>query len=109
MPFYDYTCAACGDFRLLRPMSECRAAAACPTCGEPAVRLVTAPFLADMNPHTRVAHARNERSAHEPRVMHHAQLEGHALHSHPHAHAHGDHGHKHSEWVQSSRPWMIGH
>lgn len=101
MPLYDYSCKQCGPFREWETMSNASQPAACPTCGGASKRLVCAPFLADMHPHNRIAHQRNEKSASEPRVESrpsHGEPGG-----HPHAHAHGRHRHG------PSRPWMIGH
>lgn len=117
MPLYDYACLTCGAFRALRPLRESRLPAPCPQCAVPCEKRVTAPFLADMNPHSRIAHQRNEKSSHEPQVMTHAALERSGV---PRAHVHAGHGHTHghdehaagtsaSPWVRSSRPWMIGH
>jgi putative FmdB family regulatory protein len=68
MPLYDYSCAACGDFRLLRPMAKRNAPARCPDCQQTATRQILAPALALMNPARRKAFATNEKSRHEPRV-----------------------------------------
>ena len=46
MPLYDYRCASCGDFREFRPMTESRTPQACPDCGAPSARVLSAPFLA---------------------------------------------------------------
>jgi len=46
MPFYDYRCAACGDFRERRPMIESREPQPCPACRVPCTRRLSAPFLA---------------------------------------------------------------
>ncbi len=46
MPFYDYACAACGEFRAIRPMAESSAPQACPGCAAPCARVLSAPFLA---------------------------------------------------------------
>ena len=111
MPRYDYSCERCGPFEAWRPMSEYSAPSDCPSCGSPAPRMVTAPFIANMNPHTRIAHERNEKSAHEPRVMSRGEMNrlgtkrsGGATHDHHH-HGHGRHAHHR----HSGRPWMIGH
>ena len=110
MPRYDYSCERCGSFEAWRPMSEYSAPSDCPSCGNPSPRKVTAPFIADMNPHTRIAHERNEKSAHEPRVMSRGEMNrlgtkrsGGATHHHHHGH--GSHAHHR----HSGRPWMIGH
>ena len=68
MPVYDYRCQDCGVFTANRPMSEYKAPASCPTCGEPAERvLVSAPGVAGMDAGARTAMAGSERSAGEPR------------------------------------------
>lgn len=111
MLLYDYACSQCGPFQLFRRVADRNAIAVCPECGNNAARLMTAPFLADMNPHTRIAHQRNEKSSHEPQVMSRRQLD-HAGAEIPHvcAHDHGHHGHETAGgWVKSDRPWMIGH
>jgi len=69
MPFYDYGCATCGPFREWRSMSEWEASVPCPNCSLPASRLAAAPMLAVLATNNRIAHERNERSAHEPKVV----------------------------------------
>jgi putative FmdB family regulatory protein len=32
MPLYDYTCASCGPFSVLRPLTEFNAPGTCPQC-----------------------------------------------------------------------------
>jgi putative FmdB family regulatory protein len=104
MPLYDYHCSTCGDFRAWRRMSEANEAVRCPTCEASASRAVAAPNLALMNAHNRVAHQRNEKSAHEPQVVSRPRQ---ADHAHGHSHGHGHH-HHHGHGG-GSRPWMIGH
>jgi putative FmdB family regulatory protein len=111
MPLYDYCCSTCGPFRAFRPMRESSVPVDCPTCAEAAERMMQAPFLADMNPHNRIAHRRNEKSAHEPQVMSRKDLDQ-SGESRTHEHCHRDHHsseHSASNWVRSNRPWMIGH
>lgn len=112
MPLYDYLCKDCGPFRDWQSMSAAEGPIDCPTCGDPAPRAITAPFIANMNPHNRIAHQRNEKSADEPQVMSRDRMDRlggkrsqEAGHSHHHHHGHGHHGHQH----HSGRPWMIGH
>jgi len=101
MPLYDYTCRACGDFRAWRTMSAAAKTVACPSCDAPAGRTMVAPNLALMHAHSRIAHQRNEKSAHEPRVVNGSE--------HDHAHA-AHHGHHHQHGHRTGgRPWMIGH
>jgi len=68
MPVYNFHCGDCGEFHLLRTIAERNEPATCPECAQTAVRTITAPNLALMNPITRRAVSINERSRHEPRV-----------------------------------------
>ena len=104
MPLYLYTCNRCGDFQEWQSMTACDQSIACPSCGMVSRRAVTAPTILGMDAHTRYAHMRNEKSAHEPRVVRRDdQEQGHHAHAHSRAGSHASHFH------QSSRPWMIGH
>jgi putative FmdB family regulatory protein len=68
MPTYEYACPDCGEFTALRPMAQRQDPQPCPGCGAPAARVfTTAPAYAGMPAAVRLAHATNERSAHEPR------------------------------------------
>jgi putative FmdB family regulatory protein len=123
MPLYDYSCPDCGPFRAWTRMSEAEAPGRCPECGQRAQRSVAMPFLAMMNANTRIAHARNERSAHEPRVMSKQELDasgrkrsevfGDNRHRLNHYGCGHDHGHagkgKFRRAHNSTRPWMMGH
>ena len=93
MPLYDYSCEKCGPFTEFRSMSQSSDPMPCPTCREAAQRILTAPFIADMDPNNRIAHQRNEKSAHEPRVVS----------GKPPGHRHGGGGRR------AGRPWSIGH
>ncbi len=121
MPLYDYHCDDCGLFSAWNRMSQAAAPAECPVCADPARRVLSAPFLNTMNPHNRIAHQRNEKSADAPAVMNRAQLDR-AGSSSGHAHHHGcDHHHPaprnpsverltgSKSYQQSDRRWMIGH
>jgi putative FmdB family regulatory protein len=120
MPIYDYQCSACGPFRMMRPMAESNAPTACPACGRLSIKTITAPFLADMAPHNRIAGQRNEKSAHAPRVMSRGEFDLHdnPVHDgHGHVHAHNHAGHTHGmktplgegPWVRSRHRSMVGH
>ena len=68
MPVYDYACAACGPFTVLRPMAQFQDPHDCPDCGAECGRaFLTAPNLASMDAGRRKAFATNERSQHAPR------------------------------------------
>ena len=109
MPIYEFDCASCGGFSVLKTLAKRNDAQACPACGGPAQRnLVSAPTLACMSSTARHAAEINERSRHEP------------LHSHD-AHHHGAHCSGASKPADASsgvgaaktfpgrRPWMISH
>lgn len=68
MPLYEYECQECGVFTALRKMSESHLSADCDVCGESSQRILSIPKLAVMDKSQRVAHERNEKSAHEPGV-----------------------------------------
>ncbi|AKQ60870.1 zinc ribbon domain-containing protein [Bordetella hinzii] len=68
MPLYDYRCASCGDFSVLRPLAQWRDPAPCPECGRQCERFVSgAPALPALSSAIHRARAANERAAHEPR------------------------------------------
>ena len=100
MPLYPYTCNSCGDFQEWQSMTACDQSIACPRCGAVSRRAVTAPTILGMDERLRRAHMRNEKSAHEPRVV---RRDNQKQHAHAGADSHGPHLHR------SSRPWMIGH
>ena len=106
MPVYDYLCPTCGPFEERRPMSESSVAAPCSICRMPAPRLPAAPLLNLMSSNNRIAETRNEKSAHEPAVVH--RMAAHHGHSHPPAKHHSHHRHSHAA-PASPRPWMLGH
>ena len=110
MPIYGYDCDSCGPFTEMQPMSRASEPMPCPDCGEPAPRGISAPFIANMDPNNRTAHQRNEKSAHEPRVVS-GKPGGHS-HSHGHGHSHGvrrNTGLGEGLRNTHSRPWSIGH
>ena len=109
MPLYDYQCPCGTDFSLARPIAARDDRAECPDCGGLGRRRLAAPRLTMLARNTRVAHERNERAAHEPRVVRrgseeHAHETGHR-HGPGCGHAHPAHSHAHGP----SRPWMLGH
>ncbi len=94
MPAYEYECASCGTFTMIRPMSAYAAPADCPACGASAARMIALPSLPLLDPGRRHAHATNERSAHAP----------------ARAHAAGCACCKPAKSkTGGSRPWMISH
>jgi hypothetical protein len=90
-------------------MSQAERAVDCPKCGKPSQRTVSMPFVSRLNPIVRSAHERNEKSAHEPRVMSRHDLDGlrgRKVDKHGHvAGGHAHHRHSHARF----RPNMLGH
>ena len=114
MPIYDYLCATCGPFEERRPMSESKAAVPCSICRDLAPRLPGAPRLNLMSSNNRIAETRNEKSAHEPDVVHTLAPHGGHAHGKPQRHPAQTHAHAHSHTHSkaprvSDRPWMLGH
>jgi putative FmdB family regulatory protein len=68
MPIYEYECRKHGEFELIRNVQEARLSGSCPDCGATCGRIVSAPHIVGLPKATLVAHERNERSQHEPRV-----------------------------------------
>lgn len=67
MPIYDFECASCGPFSVMRRIADREKPCRCPDCGTEGSRVVSAPSLALMAGASRAAHATNERAAHAPR------------------------------------------
>ena len=99
-------------------MSKSDSSAACPDCGRPAVRMVSAPRLGIASD-VRKVRALNEKSANEPRVVrkrrdepipvhdtHRDLAERHKHQHHDHAHARGKDG---KEIQRSTHPWAVRH
>lgn len=109
MPLYEYACRRHGPFRDWRPMSQAGRAVACPSCGKPSKRTIAMPFVSRLNPNVRTAHERNEKSAHEPKVISRQELN--ALSGTVSAgHGHGQGGHAHHRHGRNMyRPNMLGH
>jgi putative FmdB family regulatory protein len=103
VPFYGFTCGACGPFDVQRPMAAAGEPADCPGCGTPAARVFSAPASTVRSPGA-VADAVDERSRHAPeRVTRAVGGDGHGGHGHGHSHDHG--GSRSSR----GRPWQISH
>ncbi|WP_209373382.1 FmdB family zinc ribbon protein [Brevibacterium renqingii] len=68
LPTYSYTCARCGSFSLVRPMSQSSLAGRCPTCNDESKRSYEVPHLSGLNPSLDRAVAQSERSAEAPLV-----------------------------------------
>lgn len=66
MPLYEYACDHCGDFTALRKMGPTSQTAPCPSCGDDAEKVISAPRLSLLDSNTRNAMARNEKSRHAP-------------------------------------------
>jgi putative FmdB family regulatory protein len=84
VPLYDYICERCGPIREWGAIKDAAKPIICATCRSKARRVITAPNLALMGAAIRDAHLRNERSAHEPRVMRREELTGTRIVGHRH-------------------------
>ena len=69
MPLYEYECGQCGVFTAMNKISASNQPAECETCGELSRRIISVPHYALMGKAVRIAHQRNEQSAHEPKAM----------------------------------------
>ncbi len=118
MPIYDYHCEHCGSFTEMKKMSESEMAVACPSCGNDATRVITAPQLAILGKAQRNAYERNEISAHEPKMARRSSCGCNGTHTCSTS------GNKSSKQVdkavvnnnglqmqtkKTARPWMLGH
>lgn len=101
MPVYEYECDRHGLFEVLRPMAESAQPAPCPDCEVLAARVLSAPQVAVLARPARIAHERNERSRHEPRV---ASLPERDTKKPP---THGET--RPLQRARGSRPWVIEH
>ena len=68
MPTYVHSCVEHGEFDDIRPFARSGEAAACPVCGTSCAREFTVPMTTSLDPNSRMAHATNEKSRHEPHV-----------------------------------------
>ena len=67
MPTYDYRCAGCGDFSVMRPIARRDDPCHCPQCAAEAPRVqIAGAMLASLDPGRRLALAANEKARHEP-------------------------------------------
>ncbi|WP_434994545.1 FmdB family zinc ribbon protein [Arthrobacter sp. Ld5] len=69
MPIYEYSCPGCDVYEVIRGMGAAPAEDACPTCGQPARRRISAPHLARTGTAAFQLIDSTERSASEPRVV----------------------------------------
>ncbi len=108
MPRYEYECPQCGTFEAWRPMSEAAAPNPCPACGSSAPRGLGRPALGMDRTRSRL-HSRNERAAHEPKIVRHEGDHHHGGHAHgpPDPRLRRLVGNQHAH--VSTRPWTVGH
>lgn len=114
MPLYDYRCDDCGDFSEMQKMSQSSEPSHCPTCGDLAQRIITAPRLALMDRGTRNAMERNEKSAHAPRQARRSSCGCSGTHtcSSTAKTSSSEQAEKPGFRMQTkknARPWMLGH
>lgn len=114
MPMYDYECDSCGAFTALKKMSESDAAQACPNCGGMSARVITAPTLAILGAAQRSAYERNEKSAHEPKMVKRSSCGCSGAHTCSSSASKSVKSTSSNNGLQmqtkkSARPWMLGH
>lgn len=116
MPIYDYRCEQCGDFSVLRKMSESSLPATCIECGAQAARIISAPNLALMDGARRSAFERNEKSAHAPRQARRSSCGCSGTHTCSSTNKNavstngsGDANGLRMQTKKTARPWMLGH
>lgn len=97
MPLYEYECSEHGLFDDQRRMSEFTAPSPCPVCARDAPRVLSAARIRGMRGSEILARDRNERSAHEPRIV--SRSRG----------APGIPKQPAPTCASPSRPWMLGH
>ncbi|AQH01929.1 transcriptional regulator [Burkholderia sp. KK1] len=67
MPIYQYECASCGSFDVMRGIADRDLPHLCPECGVQTARAITGSAMLSLMPQARRdAYATNERSAHAP-------------------------------------------
>ena len=105
MPIYEFHCAACGTFDMMRSLQDASKAARCPDCGGTAHKQFPVVNLRATSAAVRRAHETNERSAHAPHVC-----------SSSCGHSHGsrkttlgDRPVLQRSSKRNPRPWMLGH
>ena len=108
MPVYEFECPDCGRFTALRNLALSGHPAACPTCGTVSPKVFSVINLRGMRPENRVAHERNERSAHAPHVCGSGCSHGHTK-TKPRVKPKTDKPALQYSTKQNSRPWMLGH
>ncbi|PPC90832.1 MAG: hypothetical protein CTY34_06315 [Methylobacter sp.] len=112
MPLYDYHCEHCGPFAAFRKMAESHLPAACIACGSNSARVISAPHYALLGKAQRMAHERNEQSAHAPKVR---QRSGcgctgaHTCNTGKAAPAAAESPVFKRQTKVTARPWMLGH
>lgn len=106
MPIYEYECQSHGTFEELCPSTQRDAPLRCPQCNEPSRRRMSSPRLCGLPRAVMEAHARNERSRHEPRVQHRHEgcTQAHRPSTQP-SQQRGGPGYVYS----GPRPWVIEH
>ena len=68
MPLYEYDCKQHGVFEAIHSIMQAEEPQRCPSCDALSQRVLSAPRLACVGAHERIARDRNEKSQHEPRL-----------------------------------------
>ena len=92
MPLYEYNCRDCGDFEILRSLSQYNAPMLCPQCNVLAVKILSVP---NINLNSGSFSAIDKINSAEPRLVKQKKLEP----TKP----------RYQSTNNSSRPWMVSH
>lgn len=108
MPLYEYQCRKCGPFTEIRSVDRSGLPADCPECGRASAKIFPIINLRTMRPENRMAHERNERSAHAPHVCGAGCSHGPSKPKAARVKS-GDRPALQSSTKRNRRPWMLGH
>lgn len=108
MPVYEFECRDCGPFTELRSLDRSSLPSNCPHCGKESPKVFSVINLRAMQPSNRIAHERNERSAHAPHVCGSGCSHGHKT-TKPRVNPKNGKPALQYSTKQNSRPWMLGH
>lgn len=109
MPVYEYHCEECGRFSAIRKMAESGHPANCTTCGALSARVISVPNFALLASGRRLAHERNEKSAHEPKAAKRSGCGCLGSHSCNTSKSVPTGNGLQMQTKKTARPWMLGH
>lgn len=103
MPIYEYDCQQHGTFEVVTSLAQRMPAEPCPypQCSQPARRVLSSPSTPQLCASDVIAHDRNERSRHEPRMVTRGEP--------PHAARNAEPPRPALQRAPGSRPWVVEH